>query len=75
MKRAKQIKDDGDLEVTLTLAQLGLFAKYIQEDERKMSVEAMKAALEVLEGIGLKTEEMQNAIALLRLSLVQEENT
>jgi len=40
-----------------------------------MSIEAMKAALEVLEGIGLKTEKMQNAIDLLRLALAQEENT
>ena len=36
-----------------------------------MSVEAMKAALEVLEGIGLKTEKMQNAIDLLRQALAQ----
>ena len=36
-----------------------------------MSIEAMKAALEVLESIGLKTEKMQNAIDLLRLALAQ----
>ena len=36
-----------------------------------MSIEAMKAALEVLEGIGLKTEKMQNAIDLLRLALAE----
>ena len=36
-----------------------------------MSIEAMKAALEVLEGIGLKTEKMQNAIDLLRQALAQ----